>query len=242
MALSSLGGKEDILVLKTDGTGLRRLTDDGFRNRGPTFSPDGRKVLFYTDRAAGYNAWTVDVDGIGLSPVTRSRVGNTSNPVWSPDGRTIAAINPDGRRLLLLPYPRSPEDPLPEPAPPPGEGLGCSPHSWSPDSRKVAATALRANGSSAGVLVFDVEKESYKRVTETGSGPLFLRDGRRIAYRDGNALKIVDTVSGRTREILRGDARRVPSSFALSPDDKDLFVLWSVTQADLWLMDLGPRK
>ncbi|MBK9090077.1 MAG: PD40 domain-containing protein [Holophagales bacterium] len=228
----------------TEGTGLRRLTDDGFRNRGPTFSPDGRKVLFYSDRAGGYDAWTVDVDGIGLTPVTRSRLGNTLvNPVWSPDGRTIAAGSvDDGQRLLLLPYPRSPEDPLPEPAPPPGEGLGCYPRSWSPNSRKVAATALRANGSFAGILVYDVGRRTYSRVTETGSEPVFLRDGRRIAFQDGNALKIVDTGSGRTREILRGDERRVLASFALSPDDKDLFVIWSVTQADLWLMDLRPKK
>ena len=243
MTLSSYGGKEDILVLKSDGTGLRRLTDDGFRNRGPTVSPDGRKILFYSDRGGGYDAWTVDVDGIGLSPVTRSRVGNTLvSPVWSPDGKTIAAGGVDGQRLLLLPYPRSPEDPLPAPAPPPGEGLGCNPRSWSPDSRRVAATALRANGSPAGVLVYDVDKRSYRRVTETGSEPVFLRDGRRIAFQDGNVLKIVDTGSGRTREILRGDERRVLSSFALSPDDEDLFVIWSVTQADLWLMDLRPRK
>jgi hypothetical protein len=70
----------------------RRLTDDGFRNRGPNFSPDGRKVLFYSDRAGGYDAWTVDVDGLGSSPVTRSgAAGGASGLLPQPAATANAA-------------------------------------------------------------------------------------------------------------------------------------------------------
>ena len=37
-------------MLGVDGTGLRQLTDDAFKDRAPTFSPDGRRLAFHSDR------------------------------------------------------------------------------------------------------------------------------------------------------------------------------------------------
>jgi eukaryotic-like serine/threonine-protein kinase len=241
LTLGELGSKVDILVLKTDGTGVRKLTDDNYQNLLSSFSPDGRKIVFYSNRMGTFDAWVVDVDGSGLTPVTRSTSGsNVTVPIWSPDGKTIAA-NCSGR-LVLIPCPRSAEDPLPEPAPLSGEGLKFLPYSWSPDSKLLSGVILRADGSYNGIVVYEVEKKSYRRVTETGWNPSFLRDGRRIAFLGGNVLKIVDTATGRISEILKGDPRRTIDAFGLSPDDRSLFVSWASAQADLWLMDLGGSK
>jgi eukaryotic-like serine/threonine-protein kinase len=230
-----------ILVMKTDGTGLRKLTDDGHNNRLPNFSPDGRKILFSSDRTGTYDAWVVDVDGSGLTPVTRSTNNRVVYAIWSPDGKTIAAQNLSGR-LLLLPYPRSVNDPLPEPVAWAGDDRRMYPLSWSPDSKKVAGSIVRTDGSFGGIGVFDAVRRSYRCVTETGDCPSFLRDGQRIVFRDGNALKIVDTATGRIREILKGDPRRALSFFGLAPDDQSLFVFWVSVQADLWLMDLESKR
>jgi Tol biopolymer transport system component len=116
------------------------------------------------------------------------------------------------------------------------------PYSWSPDSKELAGWISRPDGSYGGVVVYDVEKKSYRRVTKMGVLPAFLRDGRRIAFQDGNVLKIVDTANGRTAEILKGDSRRTIDAFGLSPDDRSFFVSWASTQADLWLMDLGGKR
>jgi Tol biopolymer transport system component len=241
LTLGELGSKVDILVLKTDGTGVRKLTDDNYNNLVSNFSPDGRKIVFYSNRAGTFDVWVVDVDGSGLTPVTRSTSGsNVTLPIWSPDGKTIAA-NRSGRPLLIS-YPRSAEDPLPEPGPLPGEGLKFLPYSWSPDAKLLSGSILRADGSYIGIVVYEVEKKSYRRVTETGWSPSFLRDGRRIAFLDGNVLKIVDIFTGRTSEILKGDSRRTIDVFGLSPDDRILFVSWASTEADLWLMDLEGKK
>jgi len=95
---------------------------------------------------------------------------------------------------------------------------------------------------SGGILVYEVAKKSYRRVTTTGQHPMFLSDGRRIAFLDGTVLKIVDVATGRTSEILSGDSRRTIDSIAFSPDDRSLFVAWASTQAVLWLMTLGGNK
>jgi Tol biopolymer transport system component len=241
LTLGELGNKGELVVLKTDGTGVRRPIDDNYQNIGSGFSPDGRKIVFYSNRTGTYDVWVVDVDGSGLTPVTRSvQDSRMTSPVWSFDGKTIVASR--SSRPVLLPYPRSADDPLPEPGPPPGEGLGFLPWMWSQDSKAVAGFCLRTDGSWNGILVYDVVTKTYHRATETGTYPAFLRDGRRIAYLDGPVVKIVDTTTGRISEILKGDSRRAIEVFALAPDDRSLYVSWASTQADLWLMDLAGRK
>jgi Tol biopolymer transport system component len=242
LSIGELGSHDDILVLKTDGTGVRKLTDSGSHSRLSSFSPDGRKIVFYSDRMGRYDLWTVNVDGSGLTRVTRSTTDSgVLFPIWSSDGRTIAA-NCAGR-LLLIPWPRSAEDPLPEPVPLVGEGLKFLPYSWSPDSKQLAGWIILPDGSATGgIVVYEVEKRSYRRVTKTGQHPTFLRDGRRIVFLDGSILKIVDVATGRASEILRGDSRRTIEVFGIAPDDRSLFVSWASTQADLWLMELGGKR
>ncbi|MBI1786316.1 MAG: serine/threonine-protein kinase, partial [Acidobacteria bacterium] len=40
------GKQEDIFVIKTDGAGLRQLTNDVYKDRSPRWSPDGRRIAF----------------------------------------------------------------------------------------------------------------------------------------------------------------------------------------------------
>jgi Tol biopolymer transport system component len=43
--------QEDILLVRTDSTGLRQLTDDSYKDRGPRWSPDGKRIAFFSDRS-----------------------------------------------------------------------------------------------------------------------------------------------------------------------------------------------
>jgi hypothetical protein len=52
----------------------------------------------------------------------------------------------------------------------------------------------------------------------------------------------VEIATGRTAEVIRGDVRHTIDAFALSPDNRFLYVSWASAQADLWLMDLGGKK
>lgn len=49
----SRGQKEDLFLVRADGTGLRQLTDDPHRDRGPNWSPDGKSIAFTRTAATG---------------------------------------------------------------------------------------------------------------------------------------------------------------------------------------------
>jgi Tol biopolymer transport system component len=79
----------DIYIVNTDGSGLRKLTQDG-RAGAPSWSPDGSKIA--------YDSWhavrVMNAEGSGVVAL----VHNGEGPSWSPDGRRIAFARPNGPR------------------------------------------------------------------------------------------------------------------------------------------------
>lgn len=99
---------EDIYSIRTDGTGLRRITRPRSRaayDGEPQWSPDGRRLVFVrnnlTARPAGEQAvFVVNVDGSGVRRVTPWEMGAGDGPDWSPDGsRILFRSNEDGEFL-----------------------------------------------------------------------------------------------------------------------------------------------
>ena len=70
-------------VMKPDGTGERVLTE-GFHNEGPTFSPNGRVIMFFRDPGgnAGPSLYSVDISGRNEQRVLTPSYA--SDPAWSP--------------------------------------------------------------------------------------------------------------------------------------------------------------
>ena len=100
----------DLFISRTDGTGLRQLTNDPPTNRIPRWSPDGQMIFFFSTRTGGSQVWTIGADGSGLRQVTDA-TDQASGPVVSPDGSRLAVhqhragqtftLAPDGRYLYL---------------------------------------------------------------------------------------------------------------------------------------------
>ncbi|MCD9194326.1 TolB family protein [Streptomyces albireticuli] len=81
-----------LYVMNADGTGLRRLTDGSGEHTDPSWSPDGRSVVF-SSTAGGLEVPQIFViPAAGGAPVrvTRNPGGYDGAPSWSPDGRWIA--------------------------------------------------------------------------------------------------------------------------------------------------------
>jgi TolB protein len=70
-------------VMKPDGSGERVLTE-GFHNEGPTFSPNGRVIMFFRDPGgtSGPSLFTVDISGRNEQRVPTPSYA--SDPAWSP--------------------------------------------------------------------------------------------------------------------------------------------------------------
>ncbi len=66
LACTTIGTPEDVVLLRADGSELRRLTDDPFKDRNVSWSPDGSRLVFDSTRSGAWNVWTVRADGSEL--------------------------------------------------------------------------------------------------------------------------------------------------------------------------------
>ena len=70
-------------VMKPDGSGERILTE-GFHNEGPTFAPNGRVIMYFSDAVGspGPSLYTIDTSGRNQQRVPTPSFA--SDPAWSP--------------------------------------------------------------------------------------------------------------------------------------------------------------
>ncbi len=94
-------GVTDLYIVDVDGKNLRQITKDRYGDLMPSWSPDGTRIAFATDRAstdlAGLKLGKMqiaiyDVQN-GTSQALPGQEGLNINPVWSPDGKSLAYVS-----------------------------------------------------------------------------------------------------------------------------------------------------
>jgi Tol biopolymer transport system component/formylglycine-generating enzyme required for sulfatase activity len=71
-----------LYLIQSDGEGLRIL-DDQERNANPSWSPNGEKIVFQSDRSGNEEIWVMSLDGSHIEQLTFGP-GRDSAPVWQP--------------------------------------------------------------------------------------------------------------------------------------------------------------
>jgi Tol biopolymer transport system component len=85
--------KMDLWIMNADGSDQRQITHLGAASFGPSWTPDGRKIIFssnhHTDPKLGnFDLFLVNPDGTGLEQVTTAPTFD-GFPMFSPDGRKL---------------------------------------------------------------------------------------------------------------------------------------------------------
>jgi Tol biopolymer transport system component/tRNA A-37 threonylcarbamoyl transferase component Bud32 len=234
LAYNSTEQEEELMVAGADGSGLRQLTNGGYRNRGPRWSPDGRQIAFFSTRSGEWEIWTTDANGSEFRQVTNLAGNNVAWPVWSADGKHLA-YTLFGLNTFVIDASKPWEAQTPEKLPPfPGEGQMFNGWNWSPDGRMLAGFLDRDNG----VAVYSPASRNFRKLTEYGADPVWLSDSRRLMFLDKGKIHLLDTASGSTGELVSVTPEEVARrGFAVSPDDLRIYFSVSTTEADVWMVE-----
>ncbi len=242
IAFDTAAPREDLFLVRPDGSGLRQLTSDEAKDRLPRWSPDSREIVFYSNRSGRYEAWAIHTDGSGLGPLTRTTGPSMVSPIWSPDGRWLICGTEQGqgtgwidlrqplaaRRLRLLP------------------GLGgrslFTALSWSSDGRWLAGS-VRGGPEPTGIYLYSMATGAYRRITSWGVGALWVPGHAKLLVWDAQRLAFLDAVTGEVRDT--GAPSPGPHDtpiLSFSPDGRELYRVRANEKSDIWMLDLEERS
>ncbi len=232
------GQQEDLFVVGADGTFPRQLTEDAYKDRSPRWSPDGSRILFYSNRSGRYEAWTIFPDGSGLEPVAAAPGTDLYEPLWSPDGRRLACgLGFHATALLDLEQPEKDRHLAILPAVAPDQAFVAI--SWSPDGRWLAGQVQTGNGAMLpGIAVYSLETGRYQRLSDRGSLPVWLRDSRRLLYLDGGRVFLLDGRTRQAREIEAPPPGSTYTKVVVSRDNRSLFLVRSTDEGDIGMVTM----
>lgn len=202
-----------VLVRDLVSGSVRRVSRRAGANSSPAFSPDG-KSLAYSSGEDGTDLFSVALDG--SSDETRITVGRgstNSQPTFAPDGRRIAFTTSRLGRPEI--YITDSDGANPELLTTSGFGdqLYRADPAWSPDGRFVAfSTQIEGRFQIATIGLRDraVKQHTVEKVNED---PSWAPDARHLVFTsnrsDVKQLWVLDTESGRLRQLTHGPASRM---------------------------------
>ena len=256
---SGRDGNAEIYVMDADGDNLRRLTNNRHVDSLPSWSPDGKRIAFISDRDGHVNAhdfpnyeiYVMDADGGNQLNLTNDPHDDRS-PSWSPDGKRIVfsstrdndrdhnieiyVMDADGENQERLTNNLT-EDQYP---------------SWSPDGKRIAFSARRDGhfenelGITYEIYVMDTDGGNEQRLTENRKNDWNLSwspDGKRIAFmsdRKGDVVNwdiyVIDADGGNEQRLTEN--RVYDSSPSWSPDGKRIaFFSLRDGNTEIYVMD-----
>lgn len=165
-----VNGNADIYVFDLARGTERRLTRDSGVDTSPSFSPDGKRIVFESDRGLGPQLYIMNENGEAMTcpnsgaresacRITFEQGARFGDPVWSPRGDWIAfsiqrrgqfaigVIQPDGKGLRVL-----------------TDGYQDEAPSWSPNGRVVAFQRTASKGAGPKLYSVDLTARNTRRI------------------------------------------------------------------------------
>ena len=173
---STRDGDSEIYVMDIDGSKPLRLTINPARDYDPSWSPDGDRIAFVSNRNRGIEQiYVMGSDGGNLKRLTNGAAHQ--QPAWSPEGERIAYVrNKGGRQVRVMDADGGNQIQITE------IGKNSEP-TWSPDGARIAFVSRRNGGQE--IYVTDSNGSNQKRLTPNKAftaNPAWSPDGNWIAY------------------------------------------------------------
>jgi TolB protein len=210
LAFTLSGGDAQIYTVRTDGTGLRRLSPRAMHDTvAPSWSADGRWVAFVARGAV----WRMKSDGATVVRVTPKGMVDPETPGFSPGGGKVVFAARTARsnydiyvsRLDGKGLKRLTRSPLIDEHP-----------SWSPDGRRIAFTRAKA-APNIEVWIMNADG-THQRKLGLGGDPDWSPDGRSIAFARGLDLWVMRADGSRPVQITHGPGMSAEPEW--SPDGR----------------------
>ena len=240
LACNSATAPEDLLVLRTDGSAIRRLTSDLHKDRTAVWEPMGKRLGFYSTRSGQWQFWIIGSDGSDLRQLS-DFPHDMNNMTWLPGERGLVALTASYELLRLDPTRIETESTATAlPSPPASERF--VPGEWSASGdRVVGATGLIA-GRIDQLAIWNPGLGSLRRFDVPVAGRAFgtvagwLPGDRAFVARTAAGVAVIDVESGRARVIAPASQDAFVS---LSRDGRTLAVENEILDSDVWLLEFA---
>ncbi len=238
LACATIGTPEDLVLLRADGSELRRLTDDPWKDRNFAWSSDGTRLAFDSTRSGPWQLWTLRADG--SEPRRITDFSDTVDKAWSRDGRRLT-ISTGGEGLAevdadqLTPRAAMRSIPLPD------SMRWFLPGAWSPSGELLGGTEVDSGRRALSIGAFEPASGTYHRSRLPMSGPGWWRfagwlpDSRHFVALGRDQVALVDVATGAWRGLLPSDESH--QAVSLSSDAATLLVETESADGDIWLLE-----
>ena len=247
LAYSTQVGQE-LFLISADGSGaVQQLTDDEYFDYNPRFSPDGRQIVYASNRGGSSELWRMDIESRITNQLTGVGEWTVLDPVFSPDGSRlmyrVTTADDDVNYIMSLDQEWASQAPemLPNP-----EGDTFQPNYWSPNGRWIIG--WNASFPDPRLLLLDPESQEYEVLGDFRghAHPAWLGDDslvfvgraetRGVATRREEML-LMDRRTGETELLLNdGPDWTFEEQMVASPDGRWLYFIRQELESDIWLL------
>ena len=239
VAVTLAGPPEDAFVAGRGWSEYRRLTDDSFRDRVSTWSPDGDTLALFSDRSGRYQVWTVRPDGSELKRLTEFS-GGPIVPIWSPRGNRMA-LTVTGSGWLIIDLDAGPHAGEPSLMPPLDEATVFWPNAWSADETTLVGNVVSKEATWSGVATYSFETGRYEVLTRSPfldiPFPIWVPGSKKmILYRGSEGIMLLDQRDPAPRLVLAAELAAQP--IGVAADGRWISYLETEAEGAIWQMTL----